>query len=228
MRRRELVSDIVGAVLLWPVATRAQKSVPVIGFLNSASPDAYKPMNAGFHTGLREGGFDLGRDVTIESRWAEGRYDRLPAMAAELVARKAAVIVASGSAAPALAAKAATAEIPIVFISGSDPVRTGLVPSLNHPGGNITGVSITFTSLVPKRLELLYLLVPDTARLGALVNPITPKSTSRSANWKKRQRQCTSRSRLSALARRPKSIALSPNWHAVVSARCSSAMIRSS
>ena len=175
MRRRTLIGMAAGAALLWPLEGRAQKSPPIIGFLNSASPEAYTPMLAAFREVLREKGYEEGRNLLIEYRWAEGHYDRLPDMAAELVAGKVAVIVASGSAAPALAAKAATTDIPVVFISGSDPVRTGLVASLNRPGGNLTGISITFTNLVPKRLELLSLLAPESVRLGALVNPNYPE-----------------------------------------------------
>lgn len=175
MRRRALIAGLTAAVLL-QTTSRSQYTVPVIGFLNSASPEAYRPMVAAFRAGLSENSFQEGRNVTIEYRWADGHYERLPEMAAELVAAKVAVILASGSAAPALAAKTATTEIPIVFASGSDPVRTGLVASLNRPGGNITGISIIFTSLVPKRLELLDLLVPDTARLGAVVNPDYPEA----------------------------------------------------
>ena len=175
MRRRALIAGLTAAVLL-QTTSRSQNTVPVIGFLNSASPEAYRPMVAAFRAGLSENSFQEGRNVTIEYRWADGHYERLPEMAAELVAAKVAVILASGSAAPALAAKTATTEIPIVFASGSDPVRTGLVASLNRPGGNITGISIIFTSLVPKRLELLDLLVPDTARLGAVVNPDYPEA----------------------------------------------------
>ena len=176
MRRRDLLAVLGGMAVWWPLVARAQKATAVIGFLNSASREAYRPMFAAFRASLRESGFEEGRNVTIEHRWAEGHYDRLPEMAAELVAQKVAVIIASGSAAPALAAKAATAEIPIIFISGSDPIRTGLVASLNRPGGNITGISITFTSLVPKRLEFLYLLVPEAARLGALLNQNYPEA----------------------------------------------------
>jgi len=175
VRRRTLIGMAAGAALLWPLEGRAQKSPPIIGFLNSASPEAYTPMLAAFREVLREKGYEEGRNLLIEYRWAEGHYDRLPDMAAELVAGKVAVIVASGSAAPALAAKAATTDIPVVFISGSDPVRTGLVASLNRPGGNLTGISITFTNLVPKRLELLSLLAPESVRLGALVNPNYPE-----------------------------------------------------
>ena len=171
MRRRELFMTSVAAALFWPITGSTQAIMPVIGFLNSAAPEAYAPMITAFRKALRESGYEEGRNVAIEYRWAEGHYDRLPDMAAELVAHKVAVIVASGSAAPALAAKAATTEIPIVFASGSDPVRTGLVASISRPGGNVTGISIIFTSLVPKRLEFLYRLVPETVRLGALVNP---------------------------------------------------------
>jgi len=165
------VAGIAGSALLWWHPARAQKNMPVIGFLNSATPNPYTPMLAGFRAALRESGYEEGRNISVEHRWAEGHYERLPDMAAELVARKVTVIVTSGSAAPAQAAKAATSEIPIIFISGSDPIRTGLVDSLNRPGGNVTGISIIFTSLVPKRVELLYLLVPQATRIGALVNP---------------------------------------------------------
>jgi putative ABC transport system substrate-binding protein len=170
MRRRALVAGIASSALIWCPLARAETTA-MIGFLNSASPDAYTPMLAGFRAGLRESGYEEGRNISIEHRWAGGHYERLPDMATELVAQKVAVIVTSGSAAPAEAAKAATSEIPIVFISGSDPIRTGLVDSLNRPGGNVTGISIIFTTLVPKRVELLYLLVPQATRLGALVNP---------------------------------------------------------
>jgi len=132
-------------------------------------------MLAAFRAALSEAGYEEGRNITLEQRWADGHYELLPEMAAELVARKVAVIIASGSAAPAQAAKNATSEIPTIFISGSDPVRTGLVASLNRPGGNITGISSIFTDLLPKRVQLLYLLVPQTVRLSALVNPNYPE-----------------------------------------------------
>ena len=171
MRRRALVTGIAGSTLFWGFSALGEKAAPEIGFLNSASPEAYGPMLAAFQAALHDAGYEEGRNITVEHRWADGHYDRLPDMAAELVARKVAVIVTSGSAAPAQAAKTATSKIPIVFVSGSDPIRTGLVDSLNRPGGNVTGISIIFTSLVPKRVELLYLLVPQATRLGALVNP---------------------------------------------------------
>jgi putative ABC transport system substrate-binding protein len=171
MRRRALVTGIAGSTLFWGFSAWGEKAAPEIGFLNSASPEAYGPMLAAFQAALHDAGYEEGRNITVEHRWADGHYDRLPDMAAELVARKVAVIVTSGSAAPAQAAKTATSKIPIVFVSGSDPIRTGLVDSLNRPGGNVTGISIIFTSLVPKRVELLYLLVPQATRLGALVNP---------------------------------------------------------
>ena len=171
MRRRALVTGIAGSTLFWGFSALGEKAAPEIGFLNSASPEAYGPMLAAFQAALHDAGYEEGRNITVEHRWADGHYERLPDMAAELVARKVAVIVTSGSAAPAQAAKTATSKIPIVFVSGSDPIRTGLVDSLNRPGGNVTGISIIFTSLVPKRLELLDLLVPQATRLGALVNP---------------------------------------------------------
>jgi putative ABC transport system substrate-binding protein len=173
MRRRALVIGIASSAF-WCPAARAKKAA-VIGFLNSASPDAYAPMLAAFRAGLRERGYEEGTNLTLERRWAEGHYERLPEMAAELVAQRVAVIVTSGSAAPAEAAKNAATEIPVIFISGSDPVRTGLVASLNRPGGNVTGISVIFTSLVPKRVELLSLLVPEATRLGALLNPNYPE-----------------------------------------------------
>jgi putative tryptophan/tyrosine transport system substrate-binding protein len=175
VRRRELL--LSGAAALLPLTAIAQQSrIPVVGFLNSGSPEAYAPMAAAFRKGLAEDGYVENQNVLIDYRWAEGHYDRLPSLTSDLVSRKVAAIFATGSAAPALAAKAATSEIPIVFASGSDPVRTGLVASLNHPGGNITGISIIFTNLVPKRLEFLSLLVSQTERLGAIVNPNYPEA----------------------------------------------------
>src|SRR4051795_12071359 len=162
MKRRALVVGLAGLPLFWRISAGAEKSAAKIGFLNSASPEAYAPMLAAFRAALYEAGYEEGRNITLEHRWADGHYELLPDMAAELVARKVAVIIASGSAAPAQAAKNATTEIPIIFISGSDPVRTGLVASLSRPGGNITGISSIFTDLLPKRVEFLYRLVPPT------------------------------------------------------------------
>jgi putative ABC transport system substrate-binding protein len=177
MRRRQFVSLSGIATAAWSLAALAQQSsMPVIGFLSSRSPGESASNVDAFHQGLKETGYVDGANVSIEYRWAEGQYDRLPALAAELVRRQVAAIVATGGNAPALAAKAATEKIPIVLISGSDPVRAGLVASLNRPGGNVTGVTFIATALLAKRLELLHQLVPKATRVGVLVNPSYPDS----------------------------------------------------
>src|SRR5438477_12259772 len=167
MRRRDFITLIGGAATAWPLAARAeQRAIPLIGFLHSASPGPFATAVDGFRQGLSETGFIEGQDVAIEYRWAEGQYDRLPALAADLVGRQVSVIVAVAGNAPALAAKAATTSIPIVFVSGGDPVSAGLVASLNRPGGNVTGVSWIATALVPKQLELLRRSVGNAALIG--------------------------------------------------------------
>ena len=173
MRRRAFIALIASAAAR-PRAARAQLAVPVIGYLHSASAAPFAPFTAAFRQGLSEAGYVEERNVLIEYRWAEGHYDRLPALAAELVRRRVALIFASGSNAPAQAAKAATTEIPIVFASGGEPVKAGLVDSLSRPGGNITGISWIAAALVPKQLELLHELVPAASAVGALVNPSYP------------------------------------------------------
>jgi putative tryptophan/tyrosine transport system substrate-binding protein len=179
MRRRELVRLLGGAVISWPLAARAQqKRVPVIGYLDSdsAARADSAALVAAFHEGLSETGYVEGQNVAIEYRWAEGRYDRLPAMAADLVGRKVDLIVASGGLLSTLAAKSATSTIPIVFTGVSDPVAAGLVASLARPGGNLTGSSPFSLELMPKRLELLTELVPQARTITLLANPNDPNT----------------------------------------------------
>jgi len=172
MDRRAFIGRVAGGVLAVPLATRAQTpSMPVIGFLGSASPAQFAPYVAGFRRGLNETGYVEGKNVAIEFRWAEGHYDRLPALAADLVRREVAVIFATAAGGGARAAKAATSTIPIVFTSGRDPVESGLVASLSHPGGNLTGINFFTSELREKRLELLHALVPKATVVAYLVNP---------------------------------------------------------
>jgi putative tryptophan/tyrosine transport system substrate-binding protein len=182
MRRRKFITLAGGAALGWPLAAHAQQSgMPVIGFLNGASARDYERMSAAFLKGLGETGYADGRNVAVEYRWAEGQNDRLPALAADLVKRQVAVIAATSSPA-ALAAKAVTSTIPIVFETAADPIELGLVTSLNRPGGNVTGVTQNNVEVAPKRLQLLHELLPAARVMGLLVNPSNPAVAESSAS----------------------------------------------
>jgi putative ABC transport system substrate-binding protein len=172
MKRREFIRLLGGAAAMWPLAARAQRRpMPVVGFLNVASPGALRQQIAAFREGLKESGYVEGQNVAVEYRWAEGQYERLPELAADLVRQQVSVIVVGGGAQAELAVKAATTTIPIVFSAGGDPVRSGLVASLNQPSGNITGVYHFATGLEAKRLGLLHEMLPKATPIAVLINP---------------------------------------------------------
>src|SRR5262245_784066 len=177
MRRREFIGLLGAATAIWPLAARAQQqAMPAIGFLRVGAARSFEGIVAAFRNGLADTGYSEPRDIVIEFRRAEGRYDRLPELAAELVRDRVAVITTGGGEASALAAKAATSTIPIVCNVGADPVRTGLVASLNRPGGNITGVNILTSELAAKRVGLLHDLVPASPVIAYIVNPNFPST----------------------------------------------------
>jgi putative ABC transport system substrate-binding protein len=181
VRRRDFIKVIVGSAGIWPLSARAQQAaMPVIGFLSSRSPGESAGVVAAFRHGLRETGFIEGQNLGIAFRWAEGHYDRLPALASELVSLPVALLFAAGGTPSAFAAKGATSTIPVVFSAVSDPVEIGLVPSLNQPGGNITGMAIFNASLGAKRLELMKELMPNAGVIGYLLNPADQKSETES------------------------------------------------
>jgi putative tryptophan/tyrosine transport system substrate-binding protein len=176
VQRREFIA-LAGTMTVWPLASRAQPPTgPVIGYLNSASPELYAAMTLALRNGLKEVGYTEGQNVAVEYRWADTHVDRLPALADELVRRQVAAIVSTGGVRSNAVAVAATKTIPVIFITGTDPVKLGWVQSLNHPGGNVTGVSFLSNGLEAKRLGLLHDAIPHVVRVGILLNPENPTS----------------------------------------------------
>jgi putative ABC transport system substrate-binding protein len=190
MRRRDFITLLGGAAAVWPLAAYGQQpALPVVGFLNAGSPAAFSELALAFRRGLSESGYVEGQNVQIEYRWAEGRYDRLPALAADLVNRRVAVIASTGGPAVVEAAAAATTTVPIVFLSSDFALKTGVIHSLNRPGGNLTGVAMSTGALIAKCLQFLSELVPKDAAIGVLVNPAVSNTTEDEENIKAAARQ---------------------------------------
>jgi putative ABC transport system substrate-binding protein len=229
IRRREFIFTLGGAAAAWPLVVRAQQpAMPVIGFLSGQSAQAFAPGVAGFRRGLNEAGYVEGQNVAIEYRWAEGRPDRLPPLAADLVRRQVAVIAATGGNNSALVAMAATSTIPIVFTSNDDPIRRGFVASINRPGGNVTGVSWFNAELGPKRLGLLHELVPNATIVALLINPDNPESARQPAELQEAARAIGLQIVvLTATTAGGASTPRSRQWCKIGSARSSSGAIRS-
>jgi putative tryptophan/tyrosine transport system substrate-binding protein len=202
MTRRELIALLGSTAATWPFGARAQQAaIPVVGFLHSGSPETLQHLLSGFHQGLAETGFVEGQNVKIEYRWARGQYNQVPALAAELVDHRVSVIVAGGGEVTALAVKAATQTIPVVFTTANDPVKLGLVQSLGHPGGNLTGL-LSFTSVVEtKKLGLLHELLPQATTVAMLINPGFPPAEADAKEVEKQRRFRTFSDSLYARAR---------------------------
>jgi len=233
MRRREFIKLLGGTATAWPLAARAQQSMPLIGWLSSLTAEAAKPNLPAFRKALADAGYVEGQNVQIEYRWTNGNYDQLPAMAADLVGRRVALIVTSGGEPAAFAAKAATATIPIVMVMGGDPVKEGLVVSLNRPGANATGATVYAYNMESKRLGLLHEAVPAAKTIAVLVNPASPAAESQTREVQEaaprlgvesRYFQCARRGRVresvrrddgtegGRVARHGRSVPLQPTW----------------